>query len=238
MLLVELGEGFPRLRQAPQQRSRRPEFSVLLMEFANALIDLLQPDSIGMPHGAAAIGGKSITVEINNVDVDGTQRESFFENPRSFVYQRINTAIDNFVSGNVPLRNSCFRAPLPHERGHFRIRARTAILVVPVPSFRRLLAVAAKFAKTVFREGLTDPRFFQVSVLLANAPTHIEAGQVTGCQWTHSIAKIDQGFIDGFYLRSFFYEKLSFAPIRAEHAVANETATIPHQHTDFAQLLG
>src|SRR5579872_7598832 len=104
MLLVELGEGSPRFRQAPQQRGRRPEFSVLLMELANALIDLLQPYSIGMPHGAAAVGGKSITIEINNVDVDGTQSVSLFENPRSFVYERINAAIDDLLRGNVSLR--------------------------------------------------------------------------------------------------------------------------------------
>src|SRR5580658_8761543 len=76
LLFVKLGKRLARLRQPLTQWSRRPEFSVLLMEFADALVNLLQSDRVGMPHRAAAVGGKSIPVEIDDVDVDGAQRVS------------------------------------------------------------------------------------------------------------------------------------------------------------------
>src|SRR5271157_4195983 len=121
LLFVELGKCLTCFCQPLQQRSRRPEFSVLLLKFANALIHLLQSDRIGMPHRTASIRGKSVTVEIDDVDVDGAERVSFFENARSFVHQRIDAAIDDFFGGDLSLRDSRIRAPLPDQRGYFGI---------------------------------------------------------------------------------------------------------------------
>src|SRR6202795_3684018 len=92
LFFVELRKRLTRFRQALQERSRFPEFSVLLMEFANALVDLLQPHRVGIPHRPAPVAWKSIAVEIDDVNVNCTQRISFFENPGSLVYQRIDAA--------------------------------------------------------------------------------------------------------------------------------------------------
>src|ERR1019366_6087028 len=88
LLFVELGKSLALFRQALQKRSRRPQFSVLFVEFANSLVDLLQSHRVCMPHRPAPIGGKSVPVEIDDVDVDCPQRVSLFQNPRSFIYQR------------------------------------------------------------------------------------------------------------------------------------------------------
>jgi hypothetical protein len=43
---------------------------VLLVEFANALVDLLQSYRVAMPHRSAPVGRKTVAVEIDDVDVD------------------------------------------------------------------------------------------------------------------------------------------------------------------------
>src|SRR6202140_1122916 len=63
-LFVDFCERLTRFSQALQKRRRFPGFSVLLMEFANALADLLQPHRVGIPHRNAPVAWKSIAVEI------------------------------------------------------------------------------------------------------------------------------------------------------------------------------
>src|SRR5579863_3164731 len=121
-----------------------------------------------MPHGPPAIGGESVAVEIDDVDVHRTQRVSFFENPRSLIHQSVDATIHNFVSRDLPLRNACLSAPLSHKRSHLGISARTPVLVVPIPSLERFLAIAPHFTETIFSEWLPNPGFFQMAIFLAN----------------------------------------------------------------------
>jgi hypothetical protein len=65
-----------------------------------------------MPHGPPAIGGKSVAVEIDDVDVQGAERDAFFEQTRSLVDQRVDTAVDDFFRGDLALRNAGFGSPL------------------------------------------------------------------------------------------------------------------------------
>ncbi len=84
------------LRQLLQERGGLPEFAVGALEFQNAVVDFLQSHGIGVPHGAAAIGRESVAIEVDDVDIDGAQGESFFEDARAFVDQRVDAAIDDF----------------------------------------------------------------------------------------------------------------------------------------------
>src|SRR5208282_1063518 len=238
LLSVELGKSLALFRQALQKRSRRPQFSVLFVEFANSLIDLLQSHRVGMPHRPAPIGGKSVPVEIDDVDIDRPQRVSFFQNPRSLIHQRIDTTIDDLRRGNLPLRDARVRVPLPHQVGQFGIHAGAPVFVVPVPSPQRFLAVPTHFTKTVLGERLPDSGFFQVAVLFANAPAHVETRQIARGQRTHGHAEVDQRLVYRLHLRPFFDQELRFPPIRAKHAVAHEAAAVSHQYPDLAQLLG
>src|ERR1022692_856944 len=234
LLFVELGKSLALFRQALQKRSRCPQFSLLFVEFANALLDLLQSHRVGMPHRAAPIGGKSVPVEINDVDVDCPQRVSLFQNPRSLIHQRIDTTIDDLRCGNLPLRDSRVRVPLSHQGGQFGIRAGAPVFVVPVPSPQRFLAVPTHFTKTVLGERLADSGFFQVAVLFANAPAHVETRQVARGQRTHGVAEVDERLVYRLHLRPFFDQELRFPPIRTKHAVADEAAAVSHQNPDLA----
>src|SRR5271168_591657 len=82
---AEVGESFALLREARQQRGWLPDFAVLAVEFGDARVNLFEADCVRIPHGAAAIGGEAVAVEINNVYVRSAQGESFFENARAFV---------------------------------------------------------------------------------------------------------------------------------------------------------
>src|SRR5277367_2396365 len=104
------------------------------MEFVNPFVNFLQTHGVCVPHGTTAVGGKSVAVEINDVDVGGAQRVSLFENPGAFVYQRIDATIDDFVVGDLSLRDSRFSAPLTDQRGHLGIPAASTIFVVAIPS--------------------------------------------------------------------------------------------------------
>src|SRR6266478_4102866 len=66
---VEIGECFSFGSQLLEQRGWLPKFAMNSMKFADALVNLLQPNAIGVPHRASAIGGESVAVEIDDVDI-------------------------------------------------------------------------------------------------------------------------------------------------------------------------
>src|SRR3989442_1673677 len=105
LFFVEIGEGLACFRQPLEQRRGLPEFSVLAVKFADAIIDLLQAYCVGIKHRATAMGGEAIAVDINNVDVDRAQRITFFQDARAFVDQRVKTAVHHFFRRNLTLGN-------------------------------------------------------------------------------------------------------------------------------------
>src|SRR5260370_39209814 len=74
LISAELGEGFALPRKPLEERSGLPDFTVLTLEFADALIHLFETDSVGVPHRAAAMRGKTVSADVNNVDVRSAQR--------------------------------------------------------------------------------------------------------------------------------------------------------------------
>ena len=83
------------LGQLFQQGSGFPSFAMLLVQLADAIIDLFQANGVGVPHRSASISGKSVAVEINDVDVHRAQSVAFFEEARAFVDQRVEATIDD-----------------------------------------------------------------------------------------------------------------------------------------------
>ena len=75
------------LRQTLQQRSGFPQFAELLVEFGDPVANVLQADRVRVPHGSAAIAGKTVAGDVNDVDIGGAQRVAFFQNARAFIDQ-------------------------------------------------------------------------------------------------------------------------------------------------------
>src|ERR1700722_15784844 len=191
MFLTELSECLVGLGEALQQRSRLPEFPMLLAEFAHPVINFFQTHGVGIPHWASAIRRKSIAVDIDDVDIPRAQRVTLFKNAGTFVDQGIDAAVDHFGSKNFTLRNSGFGGPLPHQGRHVRIGHGAALVFVTVPASQRLLAVATHLAKTILSDGLANPGFFQMAIFLPNPPANIQSGKITRREWTHGHAELD-----------------------------------------------
>src|SRR5260370_34959344 len=97
------------------------------------------------------------------------------------------------------------------------------LFIVPVPAGTCFLAVAAELTEIIFAERLPNAGLLQVTIFLADAPTHVEAREVAGGERSHGHAEAAESFIDGFDAGAFFNKELGFGAIWAEHAVADKT---------------
>src|SRR6266704_3882148 len=220
---IEFGERPALLGELLQERYRRPDFTVLLLEFADSLVDGFQANGVRIPHGTTAIGGESVAVQVNDVDIDGAQSIALFEDSSAFVHERIEAAIDNFFSGDLTLGNPCCGGPLPYQLRHFGIGKGTPLVVIFVPAGAGFLPITPQLAKFVFVERLTNTGLLQVTIFFADAPADIETREIPGGQWHHCHAEVVERFIHGLDASALFDEKLRFAAVGAEHAVAYKT---------------
>src|SRR5215472_4327599 len=180
LLPAEVGKAAALFREAPQQRSGCPELSVSTVEMADAFKHVLQPHSVRIPHGTAAIRGEAVAIDVDDVDIDRAQGEALLKDVRAFIHQRIHAAIDDLLLGNVALRDIRFRSPIANHAPYFRIGNGAAILIVLVPTCPGLLTIAADFAKAIGGKRPPDSLLFEMPVLLANAPAYIETGEIAG----------------------------------------------------------
>ena len=94
---VEVVERLSPLRELSKQRRGFPEISVLIAKLANAIVHFLQPHRARVPHGSAAVGGETITVDVNDVDVHGPEGDAFLQNPGAFSDKRIYGSLYDLV---------------------------------------------------------------------------------------------------------------------------------------------
>ena len=106
--LAELRETPALSCQALKQRRRLPVFTVLPVEFGDAFVNVFQADRIRVPHRTSAMGGETVAIEINDVDIRSAQREAFFKNACTFVDQSVHAAVHNFAGRYFALRDTGF----------------------------------------------------------------------------------------------------------------------------------
>ena len=87
----------------------------------------------------------------------------------------------------------------------------------------------------VFDKRLANSGRFQMTIFFANAPADIEPRKVSCGERAHCHAEIGESLIDGFDASSFFNEELRFAAVRAEHAIADKSPPVAHEHSNFAE---
>src|SRR6478609_1396868 len=165
---IEVCEAFAFFHQTLQQRRRLPEFSVLPVKFADAVVNFFEADSVCIPHRPAAVRGETIAGEVDDVDIDGAQRVAFFQNARAFIHQRVDQAIDDFFFGDGVLLHAGLSGPLAHVFFHGGIKNGTAVLIIFVPAGASLLAVTTHLAETIFSQRLADAGLFQVLEFFAD----------------------------------------------------------------------
>src|SRR5579864_5439412 len=94
---LQVRKRFAIFRQALQQWRGLPILAVDSLKIADSIVNFLQADGVGIKHRPAAMRRESISVEINNVDVDGAEGEAFLQNPRAFIDERVDAALDDFL---------------------------------------------------------------------------------------------------------------------------------------------
>src|SRR5262249_34516023 len=158
-----------RFRQSLQQRRGLPQLAVFFVELADALVHFFQADRVRVPHRAAAPGRIAVAVDVDDVYVNGPQRDAFFQNLRAFVDQRVLRAFDDLFFGDRAAPDALFRGDLFDQRVDFGVGNPVAVLVVFVPARAGLLAVTAHLAQTVRDMRAAHAGLFQMRVFLANA---------------------------------------------------------------------
>src|SRR5258708_37066871 len=71
---------------------------------------------------------------------------------------------------------------------------------------------------------------------LANAPAHVETGEIAGSERAHGHAEFVERIVNRSDAGSFFDKELRFASVGAEHAVADKAHAVAGQHADLAQF--
>src|SRR5262249_52790495 len=172
--LVEDCEGLALFRKRLQQRRRLPQVSVLRMKLADTIVDALQPNRVREPHRTAAPSREAVAIDVNDVDVHGSQREALLENLRAFIHQSIHGSFDNFLFADLAPGDSCFGCCLLDQLLYFGIRVRFSILIVAIPAGAGLLSKPAQLAQPVADHRMPDVGIFEMLVLLTNAPADVE----------------------------------------------------------------
>src|SRR5260370_17918903 len=87
LLLIEVGELLAFLSKLFEQRRRLPPVAMLFVKFADAIVDLLQADRVGIPHWPAAVGGEAVPVDINDSYFHGAKRLASVSTPAPLLHQ-------------------------------------------------------------------------------------------------------------------------------------------------------
>src|SRR5580704_3222164 len=237
LFLIEVRELFALFSQALQERSRLPKFAMLLVKLLDALENFFQANRVGVPHRPAAIGWETVAVEVDDVDIDGAQCESFFKDARTLVHQSVDAAIHDFLPGYFALRNSGFGGPLADQQRDFRIRNGAAVFVIFVPASARLLPETAHLAEIVSRKSLANSGLLQVAIFFPDSPSDIETGEIPDGERPHGHSEIVERGIDRLNTSAFFQKKNRLADIRMKHSIADKSAAVPYQDANLANFL-
>src|SRR5665213_2606543 len=106
--------------QTREQRRRRPYAHVaagLRRDPLQRTGNLLQPGLIGKEQGTAAIGRKTIAIEVDQVDVGRPLCDAVLEDASPLIDQRVNTTLDDFLGTHGAWSEALFPAVLLDERG-------------------------------------------------------------------------------------------------------------------------
>src|SRR5688572_11672483 len=110
------------------------------MKLADAFVNFFQPNAIRVEHRATPPRRKSVSIDVDHVDISRSQRESFAKRARAFVDQRKDETLDYFVCGKRSTLNSRLRRRSLDNGEHFGIYDRFSAVVVFVPALASLLS--------------------------------------------------------------------------------------------------
>src|SRR4029434_6169859 len=161
---------------------------------------LFRPDS-----GAPSRARPAVAIDPDHVDVAGPDRDLLFEDLGALVDHRIEQAGQALVLADLAAGDALLARDLDDDLLHVRIGNRSAVafLVAEVAS-AGLLAEAAQLADAIGHRRLH-------ALALADAPAHVEAGQVTHRERPHWEAEVGEHLVHLVGQRAFEDELLGLA---------------------------
>src|SRR5215813_10525040 len=230
--LALLGEPF-------EQWRGRPRLAVARVEARHVGEHLLEPDLIGVEHGATTIAREPVAVEVRDVDVARPQRDAFLEDARALVDEGPQAALQDLVVADLPPFDPALLGAGGDERLHLGIGlGRTAARLVAVPPRARLLAEAPLLAEAITHVRVAEILAPRGRLALADPPAHVEAGQVLHGEGPHGEAEVVDDLVDLLGRGSLLHEEFRLAEIGRQHAVAYEAVAIAREHPHLADAPG
>ena len=98
-----IAKGPPFLRQSAQKGRGFPTAAMDSMEFKHARIYVCEAGRIGIKHRSSAICRKTVTGQIDHIDVDRAQRIPFFQNSGALVDQGVSRTVQNLFITDITL---------------------------------------------------------------------------------------------------------------------------------------
>ena len=107
----DINAAISRLRSVEQQLGGLPELRICVFVLGKSRIDattLTETHGLCIEHWTALCRGKTIARQIDHIDVACAQRNTFVEDSRAFVDQRIHAALHDFFVGDRARRHADF----------------------------------------------------------------------------------------------------------------------------------
>src|SRR5689334_24059131 len=167
------------LGEFDEQRRGLPHRALVsLLELFDRGQHLVQAHGVGVEHRPAAVGREAVAGEVDHVDVGGAQRDTFLEDLRALVHERVDKALDDLVVGDLARLDPIGFPVVGDELVDLRVRDGFAVAgFVQVPALPGLLPEAAELGHLV-----ADLRVDEVGALLvaalADFPADVEPGHV------------------------------------------------------------
>ena len=180
---------------------------------------------------------EAVAGQVDHVDVGGAGSNAILQYARTFVHQCVDATRDDLFITDLARRDAQFLAILFQHLLDFRIGQRLAVArLVEVPALAGLLAVAAKFAKTVGKFRIADRGLFDIAAL-ADGPADVVAGQIAHAERAHGHAPFLHGLVDLRRRGAFFQQKSGNAAVVLDHAIADEAVADAGDHGRFLDFL-
>src|SRR5439155_19671518 len=128
---------------------------------------------------------EAIPSQINDVDIDSSQRGAVLQHARTFVDQPVEATLQDFLRRKLSLRNGVLPSSLAQQLDYFGILHRLTIFSIGIPTLAGFLSEATELIKLVGSNRPPRARFLAMTKLLSHPPRHVHARHVVNREDPH-----------------------------------------------------
>ena len=103
---VKLAESRPLVRKSHEKRRRFPSGAELAMKRRDPIVNSGKANGVRVEHRAAPMGRKTISGQVNDVDVGRPRCDGCFKHARALVDERVDCPLEDFLVADAPAANT------------------------------------------------------------------------------------------------------------------------------------